>query len=63
MMFGMVWDGFGRVLGIFFGRVWEGVGKVRRGREFDVFQKCLGVFSRVGKAGDSMLSTKIEGKC
>ena len=58
-MFGMVWDGFGRVLVIFFGWVWEGVGKVENLTFFKNVWEC---FSQVGKARDSMVSTKIEGK-
>ena len=60
MMFGMGWDGFGMVLGIFFGGGWEGWGG-RRGRKIDILENVWECFSRVGAPRNSIFSTKIKG--
>ena len=61
MMFGMCWDGFGRVLGIFFGGGWEGSGGGERGRKIDILENVWECFSRVGGPRNSIFSTKIKG--
>ena len=61
MMFGMGWDGFGRVLGFFFGWGWEGWGEVRRGRKNYILENVWECFSRVGAPRNSICCTKIKG--
>ena len=56
MMFGMGWDGFGRVLGIFFGGGWG----VIKSQNFEIFKNVRGYFSHVGKVRNSIFSQSLN---
>ena len=57
-MFGMCWDGFGRVWGIFFGGGWEGSGGGERGRKITFWKMSGNAFPGLGRPGIAFLAQK-----